>query len=414
MSLSHDIFASIVEWAIVLANGNPSAREAPLNISHTCYPWREFMLSNGRFWARLESEDEKAVVNIRIGLVWLDRSSDALLEFHVKRFSGSGEDVQRFEQLLFEKQSFWRVMEVPLQFHHDDVGSPRQLNNLSNLTSWTINIRGGDEHESSHSGNSTSVMFFAACLRSMVRAPRLVTLHCDVIINGDIDGWHSLLAMIAQCNNLTDLSLALGSDAPMKEHFANDPICTLPQLVTLTIKEVEYRLGPIHRLRAPSLHSLFVEDSWHEAPEPETLEELSMVLSMSYFGQEIKEARICTGPYHPTDDEPTHRRLFRALPNVMDFETYFAPTVLTFNLLSFESGGGCLCPRMQRLTLRNVMCGLESEDDVDSLVRMLSSRFSRSETFIAVLDGMFGEEREALIADEGMARMLKEGRLNLV
>ena len=151
-----DVLFQIFLSAVLADYGEPSRRQAPLNVSQTCRSWRHVALSSPRLWSYLTMEfeemdkderedymeqrqqmtaDERAAKDRLLEMrmqTWLDRSGAVPLSFTLRE----GMPMDNLSLLLLQHQSRWQ--EIKIRWNRDRLEPPvlevtnlRRLNRLS-------------------------------------------------------------------------------------------------------------------------------------------------------------------------------------------------------------------------------------------------------------------------------------------
>ena len=196
--LPPDVLTVIFEWSTFLANGIPSIREAPLNLSHTCRSFRQLLLSSGHFWAHLRCLSPK--VHGRLAQMWLERSLDARITFRAHGLSGidEEEDLEAWRQVFSSKLSQFRALSVSFEGGLENI-KPSTLHDLSTLTELVL--RKDIPFGLGERGRFTP-LFIVPSVEATMRpiAPLLPSLYLRKV-NGGNDAQRGLLAMLRHCPN---------------------------------------------------------------------------------------------------------------------------------------------------------------------------------------------------------------------
>ena len=446
MDTPDDVLFEIFQWAVAASDGIPSVREAPINISHTCRRWRDVVLSQGRFWARLNCI-APAKIHIRLATLYLERSARANLKFSISQATESSSEVDRdtWRELLLKKQSQWDILKMhsapyltddslwtalrlePLIYGHRKSSRLESLPSLKELV-FSDEFPFGIENIDTKGATKTLPLFLVPHPSSMDQplAPSITHLACSRL-RGSRNEQRGLWAMLWQCPNLEELKLFF--DSKGEEAMGDDePICVLSKLQVLEVEDTRSRDGEpqtiffLRRIAVPALRKFTI--NFFSADEDYSVYvAMRDLLTRPEYAPTILEADIGINKLDAGGDSerPWLLGLLRALHSVTDLALCISENWdVALDLLSdFDEDNEediPLCPRLEVLTIWG---GNMVDMPAEYLDSVLSPRFRYSNIFRAVVricdDGSEEADREAYFAslesNEDLGRWKEEDRL---
>lgn len=420
-TLPPEILTKIFLEAIALADFEPKNHEAPLNVSHTCKAWRQLLLTNCFFWARLNLVSawpayRERDIDIRLATMWLARTGKATISFHVvpgDKPDSEEDNMAVWHHEIVKRQSQWGDMNMKLYYpdHERSVMQTLPLEDLQNLTIWRIDDNDPFAIESDEPRvDKASFLIPDLSLTGQPIAPRLTTLRITGIFV-DNRQQRGLLAMLRHCPNLETFAICY-EDEDDFDLSEDTPICVLSKLKQLSLAGEFGRLHLFRKLRVPALDYLDVGDPFHVNGIRE-VSMLILLISESELSHSLRKLVLGNrDPVYVCHNEAALRLILGAVPELELLYIDLDSDSSTFAciLLSLAPGGSGLCPRLDELH----MCFYE-DPDIEVLERMLSPRFESNDKFIAsfCIDTLERLGKELLDTNSNFRQWKESGRLEI-
>ena len=371
--LTTDVLPTIFEFATASAGGNPSIRDAPLNVSHTCRTWRELAIGHGWLWRHLDCRFRE--IHPRLASMWLERSKELLLDYRLNQYLGDNrKEVEEWHRRLARRQRQWSI--IHMHFSHGLAArmTPSRLSDLPKLTRWIL----WDILPFEAVGRpvaSITPLFFIPPPSEVAQplAPALTELVCNGL-EGGTRTLRGLLNMFQQCPNLEDVKLSQSTQG-RDEAFglsSTQSTCVLPVLRNL---ELSGRFGRLlRRLKAPALQSFQVDAKiWPIS---------SACLNVAEFLSSTN-VRVATFTGYADERRAIQERevlqLLSSMHSVQTLRLKYAATAFVCELLHSE--GQHLCPQLEKLFMT-----FEDGADAKVVERMLSARYRLCPKFLASIN----------------------------